>query len=268
MDYSPPGSSVHRISQAGIVQWVAISCSWGSSWPRGQTRISCNADDSLWHSLSECHSASFPPLNPPVFEATKILSPLLNAFPHPMLWFCLNTWTRGSVFQLRPPPGLWTCSRNCLQVQLHRPADSRELTWPCPPLSTCQVPHAGSLPTQAGNPGTILTSSHNTLAMLPPKELSDVLNWGQRPPSSPCPCYGASVHRHPPAHATIICNRHYCIFGSDSFSNPFTKHRQNELFKDYLLTKILCLLLFGETLRWKKTYTALHHRDSAHSCDL
>ena len=104
--------------------------------------------------------------------------------------------------------------------------------------------------------------------MLPPKELSDVLNWGQRPPSSPCPCYGASVHRHPPAHATIICNRHYCIFGSDSFSNPFTKHRQNELFKDYLLTKILCLLLFGETLRWKKTYTALHHRDSAHSCDL
>ena len=57
MDYSPPGSSVHRISQAGIVQWVAIS--W-SSWPRDQTRIPCNADDSLRHSLSELGFFSSP----------------------------------------------------------------------------------------------------------------------------------------------------------------------------------------------------------------
>ena len=56
------------------------------------------------------------------------------------------------------------------------------------------------------------------------------------------------------------------VFGSDSFSNPFTKYSQNELFKDYLLTKILCLLLFGETLRWKITYTALHYQNIAHSC--
>ena len=34
MDYSPPGSSVHGISQARILQWVAISFSRGSSWPR------------------------------------------------------------------------------------------------------------------------------------------------------------------------------------------------------------------------------------------
>ena len=27
MDYSPPGSSVHGISQARILEWVAISCS-------------------------------------------------------------------------------------------------------------------------------------------------------------------------------------------------------------------------------------------------
>ena len=31
MDYSPPGSSVHRISQARIVEWVAISFSTTSS---------------------------------------------------------------------------------------------------------------------------------------------------------------------------------------------------------------------------------------------
>ena len=41
MNCSPPGSSVHGISQARILTWVAISCSRGSSWPRDQTYISC-----------------------------------------------------------------------------------------------------------------------------------------------------------------------------------------------------------------------------------
>ena len=41
MDCSPPGSSVHDILQARILDWVAISFSRGSSSPRGQTHISC-----------------------------------------------------------------------------------------------------------------------------------------------------------------------------------------------------------------------------------
>ena len=40
-DCDPPDSSVHRISQAGILEWVTISSSMGSSWPRDQTRVSC-----------------------------------------------------------------------------------------------------------------------------------------------------------------------------------------------------------------------------------
>ena len=43
MDYSPPGSSVHGISQAGILERVAISLSRGSSRPRERTRVSCTA---------------------------------------------------------------------------------------------------------------------------------------------------------------------------------------------------------------------------------
>ena len=43
MDYSLPGSSVHGISQARILEWVAISFSRGSSWPRYWTRFSCLA---------------------------------------------------------------------------------------------------------------------------------------------------------------------------------------------------------------------------------
>ena len=41
MDSHPPGSSVHGISQSRILEWVAISFFWGSSWPRVQTCISC-----------------------------------------------------------------------------------------------------------------------------------------------------------------------------------------------------------------------------------
>ena len=43
MDRSPSGSSVHGISQARILEWVAISFSMGSSWPRDWTHISCIA---------------------------------------------------------------------------------------------------------------------------------------------------------------------------------------------------------------------------------
>ena len=46
MDCSPPGSSVLGISQARILEWVAISFSRRSFWPRDQTHasfVSCTA---------------------------------------------------------------------------------------------------------------------------------------------------------------------------------------------------------------------------------
>ena len=41
MDYSLPGSSVHGILKARILEWVVISFSRGSSQPRDWTCISC-----------------------------------------------------------------------------------------------------------------------------------------------------------------------------------------------------------------------------------
>ena len=41
MDCSLPDSSLHRILQARVLEWVAISFSRGSSQPRNQTRVSC-----------------------------------------------------------------------------------------------------------------------------------------------------------------------------------------------------------------------------------
>ena len=43
MDCSPPGTCVHGISQARILEWVAIPFSRGSSRPRDQTQVSCIA---------------------------------------------------------------------------------------------------------------------------------------------------------------------------------------------------------------------------------
>ena len=51
MDCCPPGSSVHGIFQARILEWFAISFSRGSSWPRDQTQVSCIAGDSLPNTL-------------------------------------------------------------------------------------------------------------------------------------------------------------------------------------------------------------------------
>ena len=41
MHCSPPGSSIHGILQARVLEWVAISFSRGSSRPRDWTQVSC-----------------------------------------------------------------------------------------------------------------------------------------------------------------------------------------------------------------------------------
>ena len=47
MDCSPPGSSVHGIFLARILDWVAISSS-RCSWPRDGTRVSCVSCIGRW----------------------------------------------------------------------------------------------------------------------------------------------------------------------------------------------------------------------------
>ena len=47
MDYSPPGSSIHGILQARILEWVAMLSSRGSSQPRDQIQYPALQVDSL-----------------------------------------------------------------------------------------------------------------------------------------------------------------------------------------------------------------------------
>ena len=62
-DYSPPGSSVHGVFQAGILEWVAISFSRKSSWHRGGICISCIGRRILYH---RCLSQFSQPQNNPL----------------------------------------------------------------------------------------------------------------------------------------------------------------------------------------------------------
>ena len=60
VDCSPPGSSVHGILQARILEWVAISFSRGSSRPRDWTQVSCIAGSrfNLW-ATREAHTYTY-----------------------------------------------------------------------------------------------------------------------------------------------------------------------------------------------------------------
>ena len=52
---SLPGSYVHGIFQARVLQWVAISSSRGSSWPRDRTCVSCISWIGRWILNQLCH---------------------------------------------------------------------------------------------------------------------------------------------------------------------------------------------------------------------
>ena len=78
MDYSPPGSSVHGILLAWILEWVAIPSSRESSQPRDQTHISYVSCTGRWVLY---HSATWEALTPPLdycFKKKKNKTTLSN----------------------------------------------------------------------------------------------------------------------------------------------------------------------------------------------
>ena len=48
MDCGSPGSSVHGILQARILEWIMMPSSRGSSWPRDRTHVSCISCIGRW----------------------------------------------------------------------------------------------------------------------------------------------------------------------------------------------------------------------------
>ena len=74
---SPPGSSVHGILQARILEWVAISFSRGSSQLRDQihiSHVSCLGRQVIYHCATSSTSKGSPS---PVFYLLSTLAPFL-----------------------------------------------------------------------------------------------------------------------------------------------------------------------------------------------
>ena len=96
MVYSPPGSSVHGISQAKILEWVAISFSRGSSWPRDWTCTSCIGRKIIYHWVT---------------QEARIW---VGAFPDLFKWCysVVNLWFRGLA-------KAWAPGLNNLDVTSH-----------------------------------------------------------------------------------------------------------------------------------------------------
>ena len=55
---SSPGSNIHEILQARILEWVAMPFFWGSSWPRDWSYVSCIAGGpfTFWATTELCTS--------------------------------------------------------------------------------------------------------------------------------------------------------------------------------------------------------------------
>ena len=101
MDCSPPGSSVHGISQARILEWIAVSF-WGSFLPRDQTHVSCIGRQILNHWVTKEDPSHDP--EPYLFK---------SSFPHFLLFsnFILSVW---------PPRLSLSSSLSLSQSQHHR----------------------------------------------------------------------------------------------------------------------------------------------------
>ena len=108
MDCNPPGSAVHGISQARTLEWVAISFSRGSSWPRDWTHISCVFCTGN-HILYQLSHQKSPRQGPGLYE--------IHTFPNNCIHFNRKmqvgnyNWFSGGHFcrvRTENQTGLWT----------------------------------------------------------------------------------------------------------------------------------------------------------------
>ena len=118
MDCSPPGSSVHEISQARIVEWVTISFSGGSFWPKDQTHvswISCIGRQILYHCTTREAPQDLITVMKPLkihIQRSLITTPYWPLSIHQDLVFCVKIYKMPSGASLAVQ-----CLKLCLQMQ-------------------------------------------------------------------------------------------------------------------------------------------------------
>ena len=100
VDSSTPSSSIHGISQARILEWVAIPFSRGSSWPRDQTQVSCIAGG--FFTIWATREASLNVVEA-IERSNKVLWGLFKPFKNPKK---MNEEVSNPFFSTSPKPVL------------------------------------------------------------------------------------------------------------------------------------------------------------------
>ena len=90
MDCSLPGSSVHRLFQARVLEWVAISFSRRSSWPRDWTRVS--------HIVGKCLTI-WATREPPESSLTRSSPEIENVTTYMLIFFKKNNLFIPSIIK-------------------------------------------------------------------------------------------------------------------------------------------------------------------------
>ena len=86
MDCSLPGSTIHGIFQARVLEWAAISFSRGSSQHRDQIHVSCTADSLVQFSRSLVFNSLRP--QEPQHTRPPCPLPIARVYPnsYPLSW--------------------------------------------------------------------------------------------------------------------------------------------------------------------------------------
>ena len=111
MDYSPPGSSVHGISQARILEWVAISSSRGSSWPRDQNLCLLHCRRILYLLTHRGLSPEFGEHSKPPVNLSKSQDRAGPPWGKPCIYSRLRFLTFSQLPRVRTPSGSYSNSR-------------------------------------------------------------------------------------------------------------------------------------------------------------
>ena len=95
VDYNPPGSSIHGILQARLLEWVAMPFSRGSSQPRDWTLVSCIAGRffTIWATREVLREKGAEGLGNPEFLFLLVL--LLISKPELECWWKVNMSRSG-----------------------------------------------------------------------------------------------------------------------------------------------------------------------------
>ena len=127
MDYSPPGSSVHGIFHARILEWVAISFSRGPSWPKDQTRVLESpalaggffTTSATWEAQSCYFCCSVPQSCPTLCNPMDCSTPGFLVLHHlPGIAIEVSNFNSVFVFVFFWPQGMWDVS-SCTRDRTH-----------------------------------------------------------------------------------------------------------------------------------------------------